>query len=310
MVPMSAQAPLPRFAALAIATALVVLALKFGAYALTGSVGLLSDALESLANLAGAVVAYAMLIVSERPPDDEHAYGHSKAEYFSSGFEGALILFAAVGIAWAAISRLIEPRPLEQVGVGLAVAAAASVLNLAVARLLLRGGAEHGSITLQASGQHLMTDVWTSAGVITAVGAVALTGWMWLDPLVALLVAGHILVTGYQLVRRSALGLLDTALPEEDLRRVREVLEAYEARGIHFHALRTRRAGRRSFISFHVLVPGRWTIQRGHDLSEEVEEAIRARMPGATVLTHLEPEEDPASLRDREVEPPGRRWRH
>lgn len=306
---MSAPTPLPRFAAVAIATALAVITLKFGAWWLTASVGLLSDAIESLANLAGAVVAYLMLVVAERPPDDDHAYGHSKAEYFASGFEGALILLAAGGIAWAAVPRLLDARPLELVGPGVAVAAAATVLNLGVARLLLRAGQEHGSITLEASGDHLMTDVWTSVGVIAGVGAAGVTGWYWLDPVIALLVAAHILATGVALVRRSALGLLDTALPESDLERVRAVLARYEARGIQFHALRTRRAGRRSFLSIHVLVPGEWTVQRGHDLAEEVEEAIRVEMPGATVLTHLEPEEDPASLLDQSVRPPGARRR-
>ena len=295
---------LPRLAAVAIATALAVISLKLAAWWMTSSVGLLSDAIESLANLAGAIVAYVMLVVAERPPDDDHAYGHSKAEYFASGFEGALILLASVGIAWAAVFRLAEPRPLEQLGAGTAVAAAATALNFGVSRLLLRGGRTWGSITLEASGQHLMTDVWTSLGVILGVGAAGFTGWHWLDPVVALAVAVHILATGARLVRRSALGLLDTALPEGDLETIRAVLSGYEARGIKFHALRTRRAGRRSFLSLHVLVPGEWTVQRGHDLAEEVEEAIRARMPGATVLTHLEPEEDPASLRDEGVQPP------
>jgi cation diffusion facilitator family transporter len=296
---------LPRFAAVAIVTAVAVIALKLGAWWMTASVGLLSDAVESLANLAGAIVAYVMLIVAERPPDDDHVYGHSKAEYFASGFEGALILLAAVGIAWAAVLRLLEPRPLEQLGAGLAVAAVATALNFGVSRLLLSGGRAYGSITLEASGQHLMTDVWTSAGVIAGVSAAGLTGLRWLDPVVALAVALHILATGVALVRRSALGLLDTALPESELRIVREVLSGYEAQGIKFHALRTRRAGRRSFMSVHVLVPGEWTVQRGHDLAEEVEGAIQARMPGATVLTHLEPEEDPASMKDESVEPPG-----
>jgi cation diffusion facilitator family transporter len=296
--------PLPRFAAVAIATALAVLGLKFGAWWLTSSVGLLSDALESLANLAGAVMAYGMLVLAERPPDDEHVYGHSKAEYFASGFEGALILLAAVGIGWAAVPRLLAPQPLQQLGPGIAAATAATALNLVVARVLLRGSKSYGSITLEASGAHLMTDVWTSVGVILGVTAVGITGWHWLDPVLALAVAAHILATGFRLVRRSALGLLDTAIDPEDLERVRSVLATYQATGIHFHALRTRLAGRRSFISVHVLVPGEWTVQRAHDLSEEMERAIRERIPGATVLTHLEPEGDPASFTDEGVEPP------
>lgn len=301
---MQRPSPLPRFAAVAIATAVVVLALKFGAWWLTSSVGLLSDALESLANLAGAVMAYGMLVVAERPPDDEHVYGHSKAEYFASGFEGALILLAAAGIGWAGVARLLEPRELILLGPGIAAAAVATALNLAVARLLLRGSRAYGSITLEASGAHLMTDVWTSVAVIAAVTVAGLTGWYWLDPAIALAVAAHILATGVGLIRRSALGLLDTALPPGDLERVRGVLAGYEARGIKFHALRTRRAGRRSFLSVHVLVPGEWTVQRAHDLAEEVEDAIRKQMHGATVLTHLEPEEDPLSMRDEGVQPP------
>lgn len=302
---MARPSSLHRFAAVAVAAAILVIGLKLAAWWLTGSVGLLSDAVESLANLAGAVVAYLMLVVADRPPDDEHAYGHSKAEYFASGFEGGLILFASLGIGWVAVSRLVTPQPLEAVGLGLAVAAVATVVNLWVARTLLEAGRAHGSITLESSGQHLMTDVWTSVGVIMAVGAVGLTGWRWLDPLIALAVALHILITGWRLVRRSALGLLDTALSEPELEQIRVALAGYEARGIVFHALRTRRAGRRAFVSMHVLVPGDWTVQRGHDLAEEVEAAVRAAIPGSTAFTHLEPVEDPASLRDQRIQPPG-----
>jgi cation diffusion facilitator family transporter len=296
---------LHRFAAVAVAAAVAVIALKIGAWWLTGSVGLLSDAVESLANLAGAVVAYLALVVADRPPDDEHAFGHSKAEYFASGFEGGLILIAAIAVGWVAFSRLLSPQPLEAVGAGLAMAGVASVINLGVARVLLRAGRDHGSITLEASGHHLMTDVWTSAGVIGGVALVALTGWPWLDPLVALAVAGHILVTGVTLVRRSALGLLDTALTDPELTRIQEVLARYEAEGIEFHALRTRRAGRRAFVSMHVLVPGDWTVQRGHDLAEAVEAEIREAIPGSTAFTHLEPVDDPASLDDLRIQPPG-----
>lgn len=302
---MTGAGSLHRLAAVAIVAAVAVIALKLLAWWLTGSVGLLSDAVESVANLAGAVVAYAALVVADRPPDDEHAFGHSKAEYFASGFEGALILVAAAGIGWVGVSRLLAPQPLESVGIGLVVAGVATVINLWVARVLLHAGRAQGSITLEASGRHLMTDVWTSLGVMTGVGAVGLTGWGWLDPLLALAVAAHILVTGAGLVRRSALGLLDTALSAPELARVREALGGYETRGIQFHALRTRRAGRRSFISMHVLVPGEWSVQRGHDLAEEVEAAVRRQVPGSTVFTHLEPVEDPASLADQRIEPPG-----
>jgi cation diffusion facilitator family transporter len=302
---MQTPVSLRRFAAVAIVAAVGVIGLKLWGWWLTGSVGLLSDAVESLANLAGAIVAYLMLVVADRPPDDEHAFGHSKAEYFASGFEGGLILFASLGIGWVAITRLLAPQPLEMVGLGLAVVGAATLINLWVARRLLAVGRAHGSITLEASGQHLMTDVWTSAGVMVGVGAVALTGWAWLDPVVALAVAVHILLAGAHLVRRSALGLLDTALSASELERVGAVLADYEARGIEFHALRTRRAGRRAFVSVHVLVPGEWTVQRGHDLAEEVEAAIRGAVPGATPFTHLEPVDDPASLRDLGIQPPG-----
>jgi cation diffusion facilitator family transporter len=296
---------LHRFAAVAIGAAVVVIALKLLAWWLTGSVGLLSDGVESLANLAGAIVAYLMLVVADRPPDDEHAYGHSKAEYFASGFEGGLILFASLGVGWVAISRLLSPQPLEAVGLGLVVVGVATVVNLWVARTLLAAGRQYGSITLESTGHHLMADVWMSVGVMVGVGAVGLTGWSWLDPLIALGVAVHILVTGIRLVRRSALGLLDTALTDRELAAIHQVLAPFQARGIEFHALRTRRAGRRAFVSVHVLVPGDWSVQRGHDVAEEVEAAIQDRIPGCTPFTHLEPVEDPASLRDQRIRPPG-----
>jgi cation diffusion facilitator family transporter len=289
---------LTKFAWLSIAAALVTIALKTVAYYLTGSVGLLSDALESLVNLAAALMALAMLVVAARPPDELHAYGYSKAEYFSSGAEGALILLAAASIVWTAVPRLISPRPLEQVGLGLAVSIWAAALNFAVARLLLDAGKRYRSITLEADAHHLMTDVWTSAGIVAGVAIVTLTGWTRLDPIIALAVAANILWTGLQLLRRSALGLLDATLPAGEQETIKQVLGRYSNRGIHFHALRTRHAGSRSFISFHVLVPGEWTVQRGHDLLEEVERAIRAAVPGASVFTHLEPIGDPAAWQD------------
>lgn len=291
------------FASLAVGAAVVVIALKLAAWWLTGSVGLLSDAAESVANLAGASMALAMLWLASRPPDDEHAYGHTKAEYFSSGFEGALILIAGGGIVWAAVPRLIAPQPVEDVGLGLVLAAIATVLNAGVAWLLLRAGRRHGSITLEAGGHHLFTDVWTSVGVIAGVGLVGVTGWLHLDALLALGVAAHILYMGAQLVRRSALGLLDTALPGEQRERIDEVLARFQSRGIEFHAVRTRRAGQRSFVSLHVLVPGEWSVQRGHDLADEVEAALRAVLPGSHVFTHLEPVEDPISFEDTSISP-------
>jgi cation diffusion facilitator family transporter len=287
-----------RFAWLSILAAVVTIGLKGGAYLLTGSVGLLSDALESLVNLVAAVAALVALAFATRPPDEEHAYGHDKAEYFSSGFEGALILAAAVGIALAAVERLLHPQPLGAVGPALAVSALASLVNFAVARVLRRAGREHGSITLEADAEHLMADVWTSIVVIAGVAAVARTGWGWLDPLLALVVAANVLRTGFDLLRRSGAGLLDAGLPPEERAAIQDVLDAYAAGGLRFHALRTRQAGARRFASVHVLVPGAWTVQRGHDVVEQIEGDLRSRLPNLSVVTHLEPVEDPVSWAD------------
>lgn len=284
MVPITAK-----YAWLSIVAALVTIGLKGAAYFLTGSVGLLSDAVESLVNLVAAVVALATLIIAASPPDEHHAYGHGKVEYFSSGFEGSLILFAAGAIMWSAIPRLMEPQPLEQVWAGLAVSALAAVVNLAVAWVVLRAGRNHNSITLEANARHLLTDVWTSAGVILGVGAVALTGWELLDPVIALLVAANILRTGTQLVRRSAMGLLDTAISLAEQEAVMDILDEFRSRGVIYHALRTRQAGTRKFISVHILVPGHWTVYRGHQILDEIEDQIRSILPEAQILTHLEP---------------------
>lgn len=296
------RASLTRFAWLSIAAALATIVLKTTAYYVTGSVGLLSDALESVVNLVAALMALAMLTVAARPPDEMHAFGYSKAEYFSSGLEGALILLAAASIVWTAVPRLLTPRPLEQVGIGLAVSIIAAIVNYAVARLLLDAAGKYRSITLEADADHLMTDVWTSAGVVIGIAIVFLTGWNRLDPIIAIIVAINILWTGAKLLRRSVLGLLDTALPAAEHRAIKEVLNRYERDGIHYHALRMRQAGSRSFISFHVLVPGDWTVQRGHDLLEQVERDIRAAVPGATVFTHLEPVGDPKSWEDTSLD--------
>jgi cation diffusion facilitator family transporter len=261
-------------------------------------VSLLSDALESLVNLAGASIAVAMLLVADRPPDELHEYGYSKAEYFSSGAEGVMILMAAASIVWTAIPRLFTPRSLEQVEIGLVLSVAAAALNFIVARLLFGAGRKHRSITLEADAQHLMTDVWTSIAVILGVFIVRVTGWARLDAIIALVVAGNILRTGVRLVGRSALGLLDRTLPAEDQETIHKILREYERQEVCFHALRTRNAGRRSFISFHALVPGSWSVQRGHDMLENIERDIRAALPGATVFTHLEPLEDPVAWQD------------
>ncbi|WP_296891838.1 cation diffusion facilitator family transporter [Thiobacillus sp.] len=293
---------LKRYAWLSIAAALATILLKGWAWWLTGSVGLLSDALESFVNLAGAMMALAMLSLASLPADDNHAHGHGKAEYFSSAFEGFLILLAAVGIAYAAIERLLNPQPLEAVGIGLGVSVIASIINLVTARTLMGVGRKYKSITLEADAHHLLTDVWTSVGVITGVGLVWASGWLWLDPVIALLVALNIVWTGWQLLQRSAGGLMDVSIPEEEIRAIEDVLDRYRQQGLAFHALRTRQAGTRAFISFHILVPGAWSVQQGHDWSERIEADIRQAVSYAHITTHLEPKEDPISLADQELD--------
>lgn len=295
---------LHRYAWLSIAAALATILLKGAAWWLTGSVGLLSDALESFVNLAGALMALAMLSLAAEPEDDNHAFGHGKAEYFSSAFEGFLIFVAAVSIAWAAASRLLHPQPLESVGVGLAVSVVASIINLVTARVLLQVGRKYRSITLEADAHHLLTDVWTSAGVIVAVGLVWLTGWLWLDPVIALVVAINILWTGWQLLRRSAAGLMDVSLPPEELAAIETALAPWRTRGIGFHALRSRQAGARAFVTLHVLVPGDWNVKAGHDCCEAIEADIRQAVPHVHVTTHLEPKDDPLSLQDQHLDRP------
>ena len=292
---------LTRFAWLSIAAALATMGLKALAYWITGSVGLLSDAMESLVNLAGGLMALAMLTVAARPPDEDHPHGHGKAEYFSAGVEGALIVVAAVAIGVTAVDRLLNPRPLAQVGLGLAVSVAASLVNLGVALVLLRAARAHRSATLQANAHHLLTDVWTSAGVLLGVGAVAVTGWLVLDPLIAIAVAVNIVVTGARILRDSVAGLMDAALPAGDQQLLRELLERYSADGIQYHALRTRQSGARRFVSVHVLVPPEWTVQQGHELLERLEAEIRRALPPITVFTHLEPLGDPAAMSDQDL---------
>jgi cation diffusion facilitator family transporter len=299
---MTSRPPLTAFAWLSLAAAIVTVTLKLLAYALTGSVGLLSDALESLVNVLAGGMAVAMLWLADRPPDEDHPYGHSKAEYFSSGLEGILILAAALAIGWTAFRRLLAPVPLDQPVIGLLIVAVATVLNFTVARVLLRVGERDHSITLEANARHLMTDVWTSSGVIVGVGLAAMTGWVQLDALVAIAVALHIVLTGFDLIRRSALGMLDTAISSSEQETVQSILRRYEADGIEFHALRTRQSGGRRFVSMHVLVPGDWTVSRGHELLEEIEAGIRAAVPTVSVFTHLEPIDDPASFEDLEIE--------
>ena len=295
---------LKRYAWLSIAAAVATILLKGVAWKLTGSVGLLSDAIESFVNLAGALMALWMLTLAERPADDDHAHGHGKAEYFSSAFEGFLILLAALSIGYTAIERLMNPQPLEAVGFGLLVSVLASVINFATARILMRVGRLHNSITLEADAHHLMTDVWTSAGVIGGVGLVWLSGWLWLDPVIALVVALNIVWTGWHLMQRSAAGLMDVSLPTEDMEKIEALLAGYREQGLDFHALRSRQAGSRAFVTLHVLVPGLWTVQQGHVWAERIEADIRQALPHTHVTTHLEPIEDPVSMIDQELDRP------
>lgn len=289
---------LTAFAWVSITAAILTIGLKTVAYFLTGSVGLLSDALESLVNLVGALMALTMLTIAARPEDEDHAYGHSKAEYFSSGVEGTLILIAAISIIIAAIPRLITPRPIEQALIGLSVSAGASIVNLIAAVILLRAGKKHNSITLTANAHHLLTDVWTSIGVLIGVGLVAFTGWQRLDPLVALLVAANIIWSGGRIVRESVLGLMDTALPRDEQEKIKQILDSYTQNGVEYHAFRSRQSGARRFVSFHVLVPDSWTVLQGHQLLEKIEADLRRAVPALTVFTHLEPLNDPSSWQD------------
>ncbi len=290
---------LRKFAWLSIGAAVATIVLKTAAYHLTDSVGLLSDAIESLVNLVGAIMALTMLTIAARPADAEHVYGHSKAEYFASVTEGVLILGAAIGIIITAVQRLFDPRPLEQVGIGLVVSVAASLVNFFVARILLNAGKQRHSITLEADGHHLMTDVWTSVGVIGGVAIVGITDWEILDPLLAILVALNIVWTGFQLIRRSIAGFMDEALPESDQKVIREIIERYRKKGVDFHALRTRQAAARRFISVHVLVPGDTSVHDAHHIVDDFENDIRQTLGGViTVFTHLEPAEDEISMDD------------
>ncbi len=291
---------------MSIAAALATMALKFGAWGITGSVGLLSDAMESIVNLSAAMMALWLLRVAARPADIDHSYGHGKAEYFAGAFEGAMIAVAALSIAWAAWPRLLAPQPLEQTSIGLAICAVAAGINWGVAAAMLRASKRHRSLTLKADAHHLMTDVWTSAGVIIGVALVGATGWLILDPLLAFAVAINILWTSVRLLRESAQGLMDAAWPDTERAELNRILDEFRGSGIDFHAIRTRRSGALHFVSFHVLVPGAWTVQQGHDFVEQVESRISEQMAPVSVLTHLEPIEDPLAHDDQMLgrEPP------
>lgn len=285
---------------LSIAAAVVTIALKLAAYWLTGSVGLLSDALESLVNLGAAILALIALAIAAKPPDQTHHFGHGKVEYFSAGAEGLLIMLAAVLITWSAVERLFSPEPLQSLGIGLLITLVATTVNGVVGLLILRAGRRARSIALEADGKHLITDVWTSVGVVVGVGLVAVTGWLALDSIVAIAVAANIMWTGVSLIRRSVHGLMDRAVPAAEQRVVHERLAQFTAAGteVAIHGVQMRESGRDRFVSMHVLVPGAWTVARAHDLAEDVEAAVRSCLPGAIVQTHLEPVEDPRSYGD------------
>lgn len=289
---------LVRYAYLSVTAALTTMAIKAVAFMVTNSVGLLSDALESIVNLTAALVAVRVLKEIAKPPDKEHAYGHGKAEYLSSLLEGSLIVIAAISIAYTAIQRFFNPEEIQQISVGFTLALLASVFNLYVARLLIRRGREHNSITLEADGEHLMSDVWTSLGVLAGVGAVSITGWQILDSVIAMIVASKIGWTGIRLTQRSIQGLMDTSLPEAHMQQINEILDHYREQDIRFHALRTRQAGAHSFVSMHVITPGEWSIREGHNLLESIEKDIQKAVPLASVFTHIEPMEDPRSWDD------------
>ena len=295
---------LKKFVYLSIVAALLTITLKLAAYFLTNSVGLLSDALESCVNLVAAVVALIMLNLAEKPPDEHHEFGHNKAEYFSSAIEGGLIVLAAFSIIWSAVPRILHPQPLENVGLGLLVAVGASLINLIVSIILIKNGKKNNSIILEADGKHLRTDVLTSAGVLIGIALVKLSGWLVLDGIVAIGVAINIIWTGYQLLRRSASGLLDTAVSKDETDKINQVLDKYKQQNIVFHSLMTRESGQRKFISVQLQMPGKLTIHQGHTLVEEIEKDIRNLFPDAhtTVFTHLEPVEDQESMLDINID--------
>ena len=287
---------------LSMVAAVGTVVLKTAAWYLTGSVGLLSDALESLVNVAAAAATWGALSLAAKPPDEEHAFGHDKIEFFAGGFEGALVLGAATGIFYAAIPRFFDPRALEGVTIGLVISGVAALINLIVARVLCRAGSEHHSPALAADGRHLFTDVWTSVGVIGGLILATVTGWHWLDPLLAIAVGCYVLYIGGRLVYEAVHGLLDRALPTAQRDAVKKVLEDYSSKNVQFHALRTRSSGARQFVAFHVLVPDEWSVRKGHDLLEKIESDLREVLPNGIIFTHLEPLSDPASWEDQRLD--------
>lgn len=296
---MMKQESLKKFIYLSIAAALVTIALKFYAFFVTGSMGFFSDALESFVNLFAAVVALIMLTISAKPADKEHEYGHSKAEYFSSAIEGALIVLAALSILRSAVPRLFEPKPLTNIDIGLVFSLAASLVNLTVSLVLIHNGKKKHSLVLEADGKHLMTDVWTSAGVIAGILVVRFTGIYIFDPIIAIVVAINIIYTGYQLISRSASGLMDASISEEAVKKITAYLDSLKEQHIEYHSLMTRQAGQRMFISVHLLVPGWWTVKKGHDYADLIEQSIENMFEEpVNVSTHIEPIDDPTSMND------------
>ncbi len=285
---------LGRYMWLSLAAALLTMGLKALAALITGSVGFLSDALESSVNLVAAIVAIVALRVAEKPPDENHDFGHGKAEYLSALVEGTMIFVAAAAIVWTSVDRLIHPVAVERAGVGLVLTTGASLINLAVGLLLVRVGTRHRSITLVADGKHLLTDVWTSAGVLVGMVLVAVTGWAPLDPIVALAVGVNILVTGYGLARRSLAGLLSARLPAEDLALVDGVLDGFRQEGVEVRSVRSVESGRQRLVALEVAVPGTWTVRQAHDLSDRVEAALAAALPRCVTLVHVEPHTEDA----------------
>jgi cation diffusion facilitator family transporter len=292
---------LRRFAALSILAAVTTIGMKSAAYLLTGSVGLLSDALESGVNLLAAVTAYFSLWYSARPADETHTFGHEKIEYFASGLEGVLILVAGLGTAGYAVERLIRPQPLQALELGTGIALAATLVNLVVARTLLRVGRANNSVVLEADGHHLMTDVFTSAGIVGGLALVTLTGVTVLDPLLAIFVGLNILRTGVRLMRRSFNGLMDHSLPNDEQKKLRDAIRALLPEGTDFHALRTRQAGATTFAEFHLLVSGGMSVRDAHKLAHAVEDQLRGAMPGLAVTIHIEPIEDESSWEQVEL---------
>jgi cation diffusion facilitator family transporter len=287
-----------------IAAALVTMAIKFAAYWITGSVGLLSDALESIVNLVAALIAFIALLIAVRPADATHPYGHEKIEYFSSGVEGTFILIAAVGIIFSAVKRLLHPAPLAHLDLGLALGLAAAATNFLVAQLLLRAARQYDSITIEADARHLLTDVWTTVGVLAALLVVKVTGWTMLDPLIAFAVGGNIIFSGVDLLRRSFHGLMDYRLPAEEISAIETVLGKHIGKQRVYHNLRTRKSGSQRFVDFHLLVPGDMSISEAHALCEQIENEIRQIIPNTTVTIHTEPADELVSYQDAEVSLP------